>query len=61
MVLRIDIAPQTELLLRRQAETEGKDVGAYISQLVEQAAARASLDELLAPIRRESRLRNSWA
>jgi hypothetical protein len=53
MVLRIDILPQTEQRLRQQAEAAGKDMDSYVSQLVEQAAARKSLDEMLAPLRRQ--------
>jgi hypothetical protein len=53
MVLNIDIAPQTEARLRRQAEAMGKDVQAYVSELVEQAAARVSLTEVLAPLRKQ--------
>ena len=52
MVLNIDITSATELRLRRQAEAAGKDVQTYVSELVEQAASRSSLEERLAPIRR---------
>jgi hypothetical protein len=51
MVLSIDITPQTEARLREQARAAGKDVGAYVSELVERAAAQSSLDQLLAPLR----------
>jgi len=53
MVLSIDIAPQTEARIRRQAQASGTDVQTYVSQIVEQAAARASLDEALAPMRKQ--------
>jgi hypothetical protein len=53
MVLNVDIAPQTEERLRQQAQAAGKDVRTFVSQLVEQAAAKPSLDELLAPLRKE--------
>ena len=53
MVLQIPITSDTEAKLRRQAQAAGKDVTAYVSQLVEQAAARPSLDELLEPLRRQ--------
>ena len=53
MVLHIEVAPQTEERLRRQARAAGKDVPAYVSQIVEQAAAKSSLDEILAPIREQ--------
>ena len=53
MTLSIDIPSQTEARLRRQAEAAGKDMRAYVSQILEQAAARASLDEELAPLRKD--------
>ena len=53
MVLSIDITEQTETRLRRQAQAAGKDVSTYVSELVEQAAAKPSLDELLAPLRKQ--------
>jgi hypothetical protein len=52
MVLQIEIAPQTEQRLRERAQAAGKDVTAYVSQLVEQAAAKPNLDEVLAPLRK---------
>ena len=56
MVLSIDIPPQTEARLRKQAEAAGKDVSAYVSDLIEQAAAKPSLDELLASVRKQFEL-----
>jgi len=53
MVLSIDITSQAEARLRKQAQAAGKDVKTYVSDLVEQAAARPSLDEVLAPLRNE--------
>jgi len=53
MVLNIEIAPRTEERLRQQALAAGKDVPAYVSQLVEQAAAKPSLDEILTPLREQ--------
>ena len=53
MVLNIEIAPQTETRLRQQAEAAGKDVRTYVSQIVEQAAARPCIDEILAPLRKQ--------
>ena len=53
MVLSIHIPPQTEARLRRQAEAAGKDMDSYVSQLVEQVAAKSTLDEALADLRRE--------
>ena len=51
MVLSIELDTQTEARLRQQAQAAGKDVKTYVSQLVEQAVAKPSLDEILAPLR----------
>jgi hypothetical protein len=51
MVLSIEIAPQTEARLRQLAQAVGKDVGTYVSQLVEEAAAKGALDDVLTPLR----------
>jgi hypothetical protein len=53
MVLSIEIPPQTETRLRQQAEAAGKDVRTYVTELVEQAAERPALDEVLADLRRQ--------
>lgn len=53
MTLQISITPETETRLRMLAESAGKDVSTFVSQLVEQAAAKPALDELLAPLRRQ--------
>ena len=53
MVLSIEIPPTTEERLRRQAKAAGKDVSTYVSELVEMASARDSLDEELAAIRNQ--------
>ena len=53
MTLSIEIAPQTEARLRQQARAAGKDVPAYVAELVADAAAKPALDELLAPLRRQ--------
>lgn len=52
VVLSIDITSQTESRLRTQAEAAGKDVKTYVSELIEQVAARSSLEEQLDPIRK---------
>jgi hypothetical protein len=53
MTLEISINPATETRLRQMAASAGKDVSAFVAQLVEQAAAKPSLDEMLAPLRRQ--------
>jgi hypothetical protein len=53
MVLQIDIPPQVEERLRRQAEAAGTDMWAYVSRLLEQAADRRSLEVELASVRKQ--------
>ena len=53
MVLSIEIAPQTEARLRQQAEAVGKDVPTFVSQLIEQATGKLSLDEVLLSLRKQ--------
>jgi len=53
MTLSIEIPPQTEARLRQQAEASGQDVRSYVSQLIERYATKSSLDEVLAPLRKE--------
>jgi len=53
MTLVIPVSPEVESKLRERAAAEGKDPAAYASKIIEQAVARPSLDELLAPLRRE--------
>jgi predicted transcriptional regulator len=53
MTLQISISSETESRLRHLAESAGKDVSTFVSQLVEQAAAKPALDELLAPLRQQ--------
>jgi cytochrome P450 len=53
MTLSIQISSQAEERLRRQARAAGKEIGAYVAELVEQVVARSALDELLAPLRQQ--------
>jgi hypothetical protein len=53
MVVRIEVAPETESRLREQAGAAGKEVGAFVSQLIEESVARRSLEEVLLPLRRQ--------
>ena len=53
MTLSIEIAPQTETRLRQQARAAGKEVGAYVSELLAEAAAKPALDAVAAPLRRK--------
>jgi hypothetical protein len=53
MVLSIQVNSETESRLRAQASAAGKDLAAYVAELVEQAATTKPLDEMLAPLRRQ--------
>jgi len=53
MTLIVPLSPQVEARLRQRAAAEGKDPGVFASKLLEQAVARSSLDELLAPLREQ--------
>jgi hypothetical protein len=53
MVLSIPVSSETEARLRMQAEAVGKEVIAYVTELVERAAAQASLEQILEPLRNE--------
>jgi hypothetical protein len=53
MTLEISVNPETETRLREMAASAGTDVSVFVSQLLEQAATKPSLEELLAPLRRQ--------
>lgn len=53
MTISISVSPAAEARLRERAAAAGQPVPEFVSRLVEQAAAAASLEEVLAPIRRE--------
>lgn len=53
MVLSIELAPEIESRLREQARAAGKDLDEFVGQLVEHAVAKPSLDEVLAPLRKQ--------
>jgi hypothetical protein len=53
MTLAVPLSAEVEAKLRERAAAEGKDPAAYASKVLEQAVARPSLDELLAPLRQE--------
>jgi hypothetical protein len=52
MTLSISLSSQAETKLKERAAAEGKDV-VYASELVENAVTKPTLDEILAPFRRE--------
>jgi hypothetical protein len=53
MTLTLSLSAEAEAKLRQRAAAEGADPAAYASKLLEQAVTKPSLDELLAPLRRE--------
>jgi hypothetical protein len=53
MTMSISLSPRAEAKLKERAAAEGKDPVAYVTQLVEEAVTKPSLDEILAPFRKE--------
>ena len=52
-MLQIPLPPDTEALLRERAHAHGKDVSLYAAHLLRQALSAPSVDELLAPFRKQ--------
>ena len=52
-MLQIPLPPDTEQALRERAKANGEDVASYAARLIQQALTAPSVDELLAPFRRE--------
>ncbi|HVQ37724.1 MAG TPA: hypothetical protein VMS31_09335 [Pyrinomonadaceae bacterium] len=53
MTINISLTPEAESKLRQRAAVLGQDLGTVASDLLEQAIARPSVDELLAPARKQ--------
>ena len=53
MTISISISAKAEAKLRQRAAESGRDIAALVSDLIEQAITRPSVDELLAPFRRQ--------
>jgi len=53
MTLSISLTPEAETKLRRRAARLGQDLSVVASDLLEKAVRRPSVDELLAPARRQ--------
>ena len=53
VALNIEITPEAESRLRRQAQAVDKDVRVFVAEIVETAAAKSNLDEVLAPLRKQ--------
>lgn len=52
-MLQVPLTPQTEAVLRERARALGEDASVYAARLLQQALTMPSVDELLAPFRRE--------
>ena len=53
MTIHIDLAPATEAKLRQAATALGKDVSSVAAELLERAVLFPSVDDLLAPARKQ--------
>ena len=53
MTINISLTPESEAKLRQRAAHSGKDLAALASDILEEAIRRPSVEELLAPARRE--------
>lgn len=52
-MLYIPLRPDTEATLRERAKANGEDVSSYAARLLQEALCAPSVDELLAPFRRQ--------
>ena len=53
MTINISLTPEAETKLRQRAAILGKDLVTVASDILEQAITRPSVDELLAPARKQ--------
>jgi len=52
-MLQIPLPPDTEEALRERAKANGEDVSSYAARLIQEALIAPSVDELLAPFRKQ--------
>ena len=52
-MLQIPLPPDTEETLRERAKANGEDVSSYAARLIQEALNTPSVDELLAPFRKQ--------
>ena len=52
-MLQIPLPPDTEETLRKRAKANGEDVASYAARLIQEALCTPSVDELLAPFRKQ--------
>jgi len=53
MTINISLTPEAETKLRQRAASLGRDLSIVASDLLEEAVCRPSVDELLAPARKQ--------
>ena len=53
MTITIDLPSEVETALQEKASADGKDIQNYIEELLKKQALRPSLDEILAPVRKD--------
>lgn len=53
MTISVSLSPSAEARLRARASESGQDVAAVASELLEQAVAGPTVDEVLAPFRKQ--------
>jgi hypothetical protein len=53
MTLSISLTPQSEARLRQKAEAHGQSLDVYAARVLEQAASARTVDEVLAPFRKQ--------
>ena len=54
MTLSLNIPPEVEAKLRQQAAVSGEPLDVYAAKVLAQAITAPTIDELLAPVRREA-------
>jgi hypothetical protein len=52
-MLQIPLPPDTEETLRERAKANGEDVASYAARLIREALSTPSVEELLAPFRKQ--------
>lgn len=52
-MLQIPLAPDTEQTLRERARANGEEVATFAARLLQEALSAPSVDELLAPFRKQ--------
>jgi hypothetical protein len=53
MILEVPVNPETEAALRERASARGEDVASYAARVLQEALTAKSVDDLLAPFRRQ--------